>query len=73
MKYCTKDQWVIISSTGQIGMVVRIINRRLHNKDGRVIVQCGADGPLVEANMEDLAEASHKDYEITMGIRHHDE
>ncbi len=71
MNYCTKGQWVVIPSTGQIGIVDTIISRRIHYKDGIVIVQCGAGGPFVKAPMSALVEATQKDIDIAKGVRHH--
>ncbi|HEX2558397.1 MAG TPA: hypothetical protein VHK86_08770 [Nitrososphaera sp.] len=58
MDYVRKGQWVVIPMTGQIGVVDAIIQRRLHNKDGKVVVQCGADGPFIKADMGQLREAT---------------
>ena len=68
MNYCTKDQWVVIPRTGQIGMVARILNRRDHKRDGRVIIQCGAGGPYVEANMQELREPTGLEIKEAEGV-----
>lgn len=68
MKYCTKGQWVVIMTTGQIGIVDTIVKRRLHNKDGVVFVQCGAGGPFVEAKMGDLRECTGLEIKEAEGV-----
>lgn len=72
MNYCQKDQWVIIPETGQIGRVVEIYNRRDHLRDGKVLVQCGAGGPFVKAEMRMLVEASKNEIDIETGVRYHE-
>ena len=72
MNYCKKDDLVAIATTGQIGRVCHIINRRTHIKDGLVMVQCGSGGPFVEASMAVLRELSQKEIEIATGVRSHE-
>lgn len=72
MNYCTKGEWVIIPRTGQIGIVDCIIKRRDNKQDGRVIVQCGAGGPFVEATIVELQESSQKDRDIAEGVKHYE-
>lgn len=73
MNYCTKGEWVVIPRTGQIGTVARILNRRDHQRDGRVIVQCGNAGPFVEADMAELREPTGKEYKIATGLIYHED
>lgn len=68
MDYCIKGQFVFIPATGQVGMVETIICRRTAVRDGVVMVQCGAGGPFVKANMKDLMECSEHDYKEAMGL-----
>lgn len=68
MDYVKKGQWVVIATTGQIGLIDEIVQRRLHNKDGTVIVQCGAGGPFVKAPMSVLREATGKERQEAEGI-----
>ena len=68
MLYVNKGQWVVIQNTGQIGLVDEIINRRTHNKDGIVVVQCGAGGPFVKARMEWLREATGREVKEAEGL-----
>lgn len=72
MNYCTKGQWVAILTTGQVGTVEEIYNRREHNRDGKVLVQCGAGGPFVKAEMGVLRELSQKEIDIATGVRFHE-
>lgn len=69
MNYCTKGQWVVIFTTGQIGIVDSIIRRRVHNRDGRILVQCGAGGPFVSAAMGDCREATGAECQEAEGLR----
>lgn len=71
MEYCKKGQWVVIPMTGQIGIVNEIVQRRLHNKDGRVIVQCGSGGPLVKVEMGQLREATGIEIKEAEGLIPH--
>lgn len=73
MNYCTKGQWVAIATTGQCGIVHAIISRRNHKKDGRVLIQCGADGPFIASDMNTLRELTQKEIDIEEGVRFHED
>ena len=73
MNYCTKGQWVAILTTGQCGIIYTIYNRRDHKRDGKVLVQCGAGGPFVKADMGVLRELSQKEIDIETGVRYHED
>jgi hypothetical protein len=68
MNYCNKGQLVVVMDTGQIGRVVHIINRRDHKRDGKVMVQCGAGGPYVEALMGLCREATGNEEKEFEGV-----
>ena len=68
MDYCKKGEWVVIQTTGQIGIIDVIVRRRNQDGDGIVYVQCGVGGPNVKAAMGVLREATGKEIKEAEGV-----
>lgn len=68
MNYCTVNQWVENTDTGYVGQVVKVISRRTLTHSGMALVQFGAGGPFVKLPLDQLEEASEKQYRQKVGL-----